>query len=506
MRRALIALLAAITAAVVFTGQAGAAAGVCNSWPTGAPTAAWQGTIQASLQAATPGSVVVVPPGTYPGQTVTYVGSTVVCSYVDASAATFGTLEMDGAQEIWIRGATLTGLFNVRLSTVNNNIPSARISRDLVFEDFDAKTFLWRNVEHIRVIGGAFGGWDASINPLGPPKVGAYIAESGAPARLSNDVVIDGTVFHDMLRTLAGTAHAECFYFDAGVDGLTIRNSTFTNCGVFDIFSNGISAGRPITNVLIEGNLLDVPRDGVGGAAPSVFDLKGGASNWTIRGNSILGNGGTLRNDTAAYPGFVFDRNAVQNSSFGWIGPATWTGNVMTVPGNTGSVQANPVGFVAWSLAPCDLKACYRNDLHVLPGSPAGLAGAGVPVSTPPPPPAACADGIDNDNPPDGKIDYPADPGCVSASDTDETDPPPPPPVCPGTTLPLTVVTQDTDTITFGWAPVQGAVGYRFNSTALGAKWTHTWDATRSTVKFAKGSACYRVQALGVLADGGASG
>ena len=34
-----------------------------------------------------------------------------------------------------------------------------------------------------------------------------------------------------------------------------------------------------------------------------------------------------------------------------------------------------------------------------------------------------CADGIDNDNPPDGKIDYPADPGCSSAyGDNDESD------------------------------------------------------------------------------------
>lgn len=41
------------------------------------------------------------------------------------------------------------------------------------------------------------------------------------------------------------------------------------------------------------------------------------------------------------------------------------------------------------------------------------------------PPPAACADGLDNDG--DGLIDYPADPGCTSASDTDETDAPPPP-------------------------------------------------------------------------------
>jgi len=38
----------------------------------------------------------------------------------------------------------------------------------------------------------------------------------------------------------------------------------------------------------------------------------------------------------------------------------------------------------------------------------------------------ACSDKVDNDN--DGKIDSPADPGCSSPTDTDETDPPPPPP------------------------------------------------------------------------------
>jgi hypothetical protein len=45
----------------------------------------------------------------------------------------------------------------------------------------------------------------------------------------------------------------------------------------------------------------------------------------------------------------------------------------------------------------------------------------GGPGYTPPPPPvAACGDGLDNDG--DGLVDYPADPGCTSTSDTDETD------------------------------------------------------------------------------------
>jgi Ca2+-binding RTX toxin-like protein len=41
--------------------------------------------------------------------------------------------------------------------------------------------------------------------------------------------------------------------------------------------------------------------------------------------------------------------------------------------------------------------------------------------SNPPPPAAACSNGTDDDG--DGKADFPNDPGCESASDTDETDP-----------------------------------------------------------------------------------
>ena len=49
-----------------------------------------------------------------------------------------------------------------------------------------------------------------------------------------------------------------------------------------------------------------------------------------------------------------------------------------------------------------------------------GLTDAEDPDCDEPPLPAACNDGADNDG--DGLIDYPADPGCSSAEDTDETD------------------------------------------------------------------------------------
>lgn len=51
-----------------------------------------------------------------------------------------------------------------------------------------------------------------------------------------------------------------------------------------------------------------------------------------------------------------------------------------------------------------------------------------TPPPTTAPPSYACSNGLDDDR--DGKIDYPADPGCTSVSDTDEADPPPPPANC----------------------------------------------------------------------------
>jgi len=60
--------------------------------------------------------------------------------------------------------------------------------------------------------------------------------------------------------------------------------------------------------------------------------------------------------------------------------------------------------------------------------------------------------------------------------------------------LTLTKLDEDATTITLGWTPVQGAIGYQFVS-SLTPKRPHTWDANRSTVRFAKGGT-YKVVAL----------
>lgn len=64
--------------------------------------------------------------------------------------------------------------------------------------------------------------------------------------------------------------------------------------------------------------------------------------------------------------------------------------------------------------------------------------------------------------------------------------------------LPLHVVSETASTITLGWTPPPAARGYIF--TANGKR-SHTLDATRSTVKFAKPGP-YSVEAMGTLAQG----
>jgi hypothetical protein len=83
------------------------------------------------------------------------------------------------------------------------------------------------------------------------------------------------------------------------------------------------------------------------------------------------------------------------------------------------------------------------------------------PPSPPPPPPprVACANGQDDDG--DGRTDYPADPGCSSASDDDETDPRPAPVAVVAGSYKGT--TQHGNFVFFGSLPERRVSGFRVN-------------------------------------------
>ena len=91
------------------------------------------------------------------------------------------------------------------------------------------------------------------------------------------------------------------------------------------------------------------------------------------------------------------------------------TTRVLEVPRSS---VGDPSGFrfIAFLPGENDPSGSYPDmeELDLVPNSGFGQIGTTAP---------ACSDGIDNDA--DSKIDFPADPGCTSSSDSDETNPPP---------------------------------------------------------------------------------
>ena len=68
------------------------------------------------------------------------------------------------------------------------------------------------------------------------------------------------------------------------------------------------------------------------------------------------------------------------------------------------------------------------------------------------------------------------------------------------------VVTQTASTITFGWEPIPGIIGYRFSREGYvksdgSPRYTVTWS-TIPQVKFAKGSEWYLIEAIDVAKSG----
>jgi hypothetical protein len=120
------------------------------------------------------------------------------------------------------------------------------------------------------------------------------------------NVTFDNMLFHDAMFRTDGV-HMECFYA-IGVPGLTIRNSTFHNCAIMDLFFAYGSwwPGPPPAygNVTLENNLFEhvVNGDGSWNYYPLYIGQTGDnvLRNWTVRYNTFeQGASVTTSHDTA---------------------------------------------------------------------------------------------------------------------------------------------------------------------------------------------------------------
>jgi hypothetical protein len=123
---------------------------------------------------------------------------------------------------------------------------------DVTFEDLEVRGGIFvTGARRIRMHGGSVGpGVDYSS------EIKAAVEGGRAPS----DILIDGVRFHDWTRS-DPEAHVDCLHVMAA-EGLTVRNSEFSNCEAFAVLLSGYGGASTPTRIRIEHNRFSCCRSG----------------------------------------------------------------------------------------------------------------------------------------------------------------------------------------------------------------------------------------------------
>ena len=254
--------------ASVFVAPGGSDARSCRS-----PRAACA-TFNRAFRVARPGDTVEVAGGAYSGQSVLTVpgrgGPNIVFRPAAGARVTLDglTLGSSTASDQGPRHVTFRGM---RMS-YKGSAPGARNqegifvgpgSKHIRLERMDAGSVDMWFADRIMVLGGDYGPCDAiagASNVCGNSKLDA-----------STNVTVDGALFHDYRFDSSCFAdgadcHWECMYINGG-ENITIRNSKFRDCAIFDIFATISGAGREPTRSSQPADREQLVRHAVDGGA-----------------------------------------------------------------------------------------------------------------------------------------------------------------------------------------------------------------------------------------------
>lgn len=269
------------------------------------------------------------------------------------------------ARHLELRGLRFAGKLWIESSAVDVTL------RNNTLKNFDLYSSGTQSSREISFIGG-------SIGPSADEN--SRIASNGTSTSASpEDILIDGVDFHDFTLSPGSGAHVECLQVWA-VDGLTIRNSTFRNCEVFDIFLQKLPGGAAATpsNILIENNFFDCCRSGYYSIR---FGDHAGTSwkNVTIRNNS-------LNKEINPDPSVPYSNVRI----LGNVGPAVrfWSGSSGNVEPKPSGIEVDHNVWYAGSkvgpsdkVAPSGFRDAAALDFHLSAG--AAAIDAGDPDNSP---------------------------------------------------------------------------------------------------------------------------
>jgi hypothetical protein len=291
-----------------------------NPCTSAAPCASFQ----RAYNVAQPGQVVVVGAGSYPQQTIQ--GSKALPKVVFQPAAG-GSVSVAGL-EIY---ASNFELRNMSVGYWN----SYASSNGFVARNLDISFFGIYGSSNLSILGGDIG---PSYDP-GGTSVPNYITYGGQPCNPPNctvaptNILIDGAHIHDFRR---GTPdeHMECIHVVGG-DGITIRNSVFARCDVFDVYFTQWAGPAPAKNVRLENNFF----------GPTTLD---GSTSVCCTYYSVF-----MSSIMDSMVGFTLDYNsAVQPFS---VEAAVGSGNqfIANVAPNSGCVAGITYRYNVWDGASC---------------------------------------------------------------------------------------------------------------------------------------------------------
>jgi hypothetical protein len=218
---------------------------------------------------AKPGDLVEVAAGSYQAQTLSPDASktsdkdVIIAAAPGADVVVTDQVDVRGAGHVELRGLHLRGGWHVYEG-----------SQDVTFRDDETAYFFIDSASDIRIIGGSVGP-DADLD-------NGQIRPSAPDAPAPQNILIDGTYFHDATMTPGSDAHVECLQI-AEVNGLTIRNSRFNNCETHYVFISPFWGGAE-QRIRLENNMGGTVRTGYYGfriAAEACNDV-------TFRYNSAL--------------------------------------------------------------------------------------------------------------------------------------------------------------------------------------------------------------------------
>ena len=213
------------------------ARGAGSTCSAGAPCASFG----AAYRAAKPGDVIEIGAGSYGEQEVPAVSKS--GAPIELRGAADGQTTVAGlnvrTDNLVVRNVTSTSFVDVS-DSASDPVVGVR------FYNVHTKTHFINNAQNFVWKGG-------SIGPSFNDKASMV---GGNPA--SRNLTYDGVYWHDATRD-SNDVHMECFYV-ASVQGITIRNSRFHNCAVFDILFTKLEEPSP-SNILLENNVFEASKD-----------------------------------------------------------------------------------------------------------------------------------------------------------------------------------------------------------------------------------------------------